>query len=260
MAAHDDHDLGLRHDLPRLVTRRRALGLLAAGGLGALVAGCGDDGGTTTAARGGQATIPGETAGPFPADGSNGPDVLTQSGVVREDLRRSFGDASGTAAGVPCTVELALRDVAAGRPLAGGAVYLWHCTADGRYSLYEEPVASENFLRGVQAAGDDGVVRFTTVFPGTYAGRYPHMHFEVFDSLRAATTAAPRRATTQLAIPREACEAVYGASAAYAQSVANLAGVSLERDGVFADGYAGQLASWSGSPDDAIALRLAVGV
>ena len=30
--------------------------------------------------------IPEETAGPFPGDGSNGPDVLTESGVVRSDI------------------------------------------------------------------------------------------------------------------------------------------------------------------------------
>ena len=33
--------------------------------------------------------IPEETAGPFPGDGSNGPDVLTESGVVRKDIRRA---------------------------------------------------------------------------------------------------------------------------------------------------------------------------
>ena len=36
--------------------------------------------------------IPEETAGPFPGDGSNGPNVLTESGVVRSDITASFGD------------------------------------------------------------------------------------------------------------------------------------------------------------------------
>jgi hypothetical protein len=39
--------------------------------------------------------IPDETAGPFPGDGSNGPDVLGESGIVRDDIRSSFGPASG---------------------------------------------------------------------------------------------------------------------------------------------------------------------
>ena len=55
--------------------------------------------GSTTATE--CTTIPEETAGPYPGDGSNGPDVLTQDGVVRADIRSSFGGATGTASGVP---------------------------------------------------------------------------------------------------------------------------------------------------------------
>ena len=36
------------------------------------------------------AEIPQETEGPYPADGSNGPTVLTSTGVVRSDIRSSF--------------------------------------------------------------------------------------------------------------------------------------------------------------------------
>ena len=69
--------------------------------------------------------IPDETAGPYPGDGSNGPDVLEQSGVVRSDLTSSFGEFSGTAEGVPMTLELTLTDLArGGAPLAGAAVYV----------------------------------------------------------------------------------------------------------------------------------------
>jgi hypothetical protein len=49
---------------------------------------------------------PDETAGPYPGDGSNGPDVLEQSGIVRRDIRSSFEEYSGTAEGVPMTLEL----------------------------------------------------------------------------------------------------------------------------------------------------------
>src|SRR5262245_33798282 len=42
--------------------------------------------------------IPSETAGPYPGDGTNGPNVLTQSGIVRSDIRASFGSAGTTVA------------------------------------------------------------------------------------------------------------------------------------------------------------------
>jgi hypothetical protein len=42
--------------------------------------------GSTTQAAG---EIPDETAGPYPGDGSNGPDILEQSRVVRSDIRAS---------------------------------------------------------------------------------------------------------------------------------------------------------------------------
>ena len=164
----EDHDRGLAFDLPRLMSRRRAVGLLA-GGIGtAVLAACGssgDDSADGTAA-GGTTEIPEETAGPFPGDGSNGPNILAQSGVIRSDITRSFGDASGVAKGVPATIEMTLLDVAAGgSPLAGAAVYVWHCDIDGQYSMYGQGVAGENYLRGVQESDKDGKVAFTTHLP-----------------------------------------------------------------------------------------------
>jgi protocatechuate 3,4-dioxygenase beta subunit len=260
---HHDHDLGLSHDLPRLISRRAALGTLMAGGVGALLAGCGGAGesATPTTAGGGDTTqIAEETAGPYPGDGSNGPNVLSESGVVRRDITTSIGDASGVAEGVPATVEMTLIDVAGGGgPLAGAAVYLWHCTADGQYSLYDGAVAGENFLRGVQESNADGKLAFDTIFPGAYAGRWPHIHFEVYESLDAATASTGKLRTSQIAIPQQACDVAY-AAAGYEQSVQNLAGSSLESDMVFSDGYASQLATVSGGVDGGLALALNVGV
>jgi protocatechuate 3,4-dioxygenase beta subunit len=244
-------------DMSMPISRRRALALF--GGVGiAAVAGCSSSGEPET--KSAAAEIPDETAGPFPGDGSNGPDVLGESGVVRRDIRRSFGDASGTAEGVRTTIDLKLLDVGAGgTPLAGAAVYVWHCTRDGQYSLYEGGAASENFLRGVQESDGDGKLSFTTIFPGAYSGRWPHIHFEVYESLRAAAEGASKLKTSQLAIPQDACKSVY-ATAGYEQSLANLPQTSLDGDMVFSDGYSSQLAAWSGSPDDGIALKLNVGV
>ena len=88
--------------------------------------------------------------------------------------------------------------------------------------MYSEAVADENYLRGVQEADDDGKLTFTTVFPACYAGRWPHIHFEVYESLDAATSASDKLRTSQLALPQDVCETVY-ATEGYEQSVSNLA-------------------------------------
>src|SRR5699024_6206940 len=121
---------------------------------------------STTTSASATKEIPDETAGPYPGDGSNGPDALEQSGIVRSDIRSSFGDASATAEGVPMTLELTISDLANdGVPFEGVAVYVWHCDRSGEYSLYGQSIADENYLRGVQVADRDGKVRFTSIFP-----------------------------------------------------------------------------------------------
>ena len=99
------------------------------------------------------------------------------------------------------------------RRSSGAAIYLWHCDRDGNYSLYSEAAADENYLRGVQEAADDGSLEFTTIFPACYAGRWPHMHFEVYESLDAATSASNKLRTSQLALPQDVCETVYATEA-----------------------------------------------
>ena len=261
----EDHDRGLDHDLPRLISRRRAVGLIA-GGLGsAFLAACGgspggsEQGAAASTASAGE-EIPEETAGPFPGDGSNGPNVLAESGVVRQDITKSFGGASGVADGIPTTVEMTLLDVSAGgAPLARAAVYLWHCDIAGRYSLYDQEVAEENYLRGVQESDGEGRLTFKTIFPAAYMGRWPHIHFEVYESLEAAAAAGTKLRTSQIALPKETCDEVY-ATGGYEQSADNLSQTSLDTDMVFSDGYKSQLATASGSAAGTIALQLNVGV
>ena len=295
----EDHDLGLSHDLPRIAERQGLLGrrrLLAAfGGLGASAAlvACGTDPSTTTIETGGDAPagapptggpgggqgggqggtgaessvevaegeIPEETAGPYPGDGSNGVNVLAESGVVRSDITSSFGDASGVADGVPVTVRMKVYDLSGddATPLAGAAIYLWHCDAAGDYSMYSEAVVDENYLRGVQVADADGRVEFTSIFPGCYSGRWPHMHFEVYESEAAATSYSNKLRTSQLALPQDVSEDVY-ADARYSGSAANLAAISLDSDNVFSDGYSLQMASVIGSVDDGYTVTLNVPV
>jgi protocatechuate 3,4-dioxygenase beta subunit len=265
----EDHDLGLSHDLPRIVERnglgrRGMLGLF--GGLGvAALAGCAgsDDTSTGSSATSSAAgEIPEETAGPFPADGSNGVNVLTESGVVRSDITASFGSASGVADGVPMTIRMKVYDLDGedATVLAGAAVYVWHCDRDGEYSMYSDTVGDENYLRGVQEADADGVVQFTSIFPACYAGRWPHIHFEVYRSLAEATSAGSKLRTSQIAIPQDVCEEVYGGAEGYDQSVTKLAQVSLDSDMVFADGHSLQLGKVTGSLDEGYTIALNVPV
>jgi hypothetical protein len=139
-------DQGLGFDVTTLMSRRRllrALGLCAATvGLAACASNSGSTASSTSAGE-----IPDETAGPYPGDGSNGPNVLSESGIVRSDIRSSFGEYSGTAEGVPMTLELAVRDLAAGGvPFEGVAVYVWHCSREGGYSLYSAGFEARNYL------------------------------------------------------------------------------------------------------------------
>jgi len=196
----------------------------------------------TTAPAG--SPIPSETGGPFPADGTNGPNVLSDGAVVRRDITTSFGDYSGSATGTPVAINLTIVDASTGSPIEGAAVYLWHCTADGKYSIYED--SNVNYLRGVQVADSAGRLTFDSIFPGCYRGRWPHCHFEVFDSLDEASTGRSARRVSQLALGEEDCRNVY-ADSAYGDSLSNLGQLSLSGDMVFRDGWVDQLATYNPS-------------
>ncbi len=274
---HDDFG-GLHRDLAATGTamesmNRRTL-LRIAAGLGACfgsvqLLGCGGDSPTSpsdASANSGGGTgstacsrIPAETAGPFPGDGSNGPSVLSLSDVVRTDIRSSFGGLTGTADGVPLTIALTIVSSSSCSPLAGRAVYIWECDRLGRYSLYSAGVTNQNYLRGVQEADSNGTVTFNAIFPGCYQGRWPHIHFEVFPSVAAATNVANKVATSQIALPKAACDQVY-ATAGYESSIANLARVSLATDNVFSDGSALELATVSGSVESGFTAALTVAI
>ncbi|MFD8494005.1 intradiol ring-cleavage dioxygenase [Amycolatopsis sp. NPDC059657] len=242
----DNHDRGLAYDLKTLLNRRRALFLLGGASLTALAA-CSSAETTTAAAtttvKACTDKIPEETAGPYPGDGSNGPNILTTSGIVRSDIRSSFGSASAVAQGIPLTIKLNLqKDCAA---YAGAAIYLWHCDIDGKYSMYSQGVTTENYLRGVQEADTSGAVTFQSIFPAAYTGRWPHIHFEVYPDLAQATSAGTKSVTSQLALPEDVCKTVY-ATSGYETSVRNLSQTSLARDMVFRDGTEHQLATVTG--------------
>jgi protocatechuate 3,4-dioxygenase beta subunit len=231
-------------DLAATLDRRRLLGGMAMGLSGAALTACGSRAGAQDASAGCLAS-PTEIKGPFPADGSNGRpraiNVLAMEGVVRRDIRASFAGMHGSADGVPLELTLALIGPGC-RPLPEGAIYLWQNDAAGDYSLYS--LRDANYLRGLQQADSTGRLSFTTIVPGCYGGRYPHCHFEVFESLTAAIGGRAPLLVSQLAFPESACRAIYDGDARYGGSLQNLERLPIERDFVFGDtGAAGQIVS-----------------
>lgn len=272
------YDQGLQFDLATVFDRRRTLSLLGLGATAIAVAACG--GGSTstsntstsssassdatssatTAATGSVLEIPDETNGPYPADGSNGPDILEQAGVVRSDITSSFGSASGVAEGVPLTFSFTVTDMANDNAaFEGAAVYAWHCDAEGGYSMYSDGLENENYLRGVQVADADGTVTFTSIFPGCYAGRYPHIHFEVYPDVDSIVDHDNCIATSQAALPEAACAEVYENEPLYVESIQNFADVSIANDGIFStDTIDQQMLQLSGDRSSGFTGSLAV--
>ncbi|MBJ3783864.1 dioxygenase family protein [Devosia sediminis] len=234
---HHDHDLGFAHDLPLMLGRRKLLALMGGVGLVSLT------GGAAAALE--CVALPWETAGPYPADGTNVRNgqvvnALTEQGVIRQDLRTSFGALTPVADGLQLDLELTLVNADGCTPLADHAIYLWHCDTTGNYSLYDLPDA--NFLRGVGVADSEGKVRFTTIFPGCYDGRWPHLHFEVFESVEAAVSGEASILTAQIALPEGASAEVYATDARYSNGTQNLSRISIATDMVFADNSADEIA------------------
>ncbi len=273
MQDHDDHDGGLNRDLKffqnGLIARRRALSLLglAAGsavitsGSSLLLPRAADAAGTCVA------DAP-EIAGPFPADGTNHAqgetsDVLTESGVVRSDVRRSFLTTTTKAKGVKIHLKLKLVNTNAQcSPLTGYAAYFWHCDRDGLYSLYTIP--QESYLRGVQVSDENGNLEFVTVFPGCYPGRWPHMHLEIFTGLDEATNGKNSLLTTQLAMPADVCGNIYDNAKGYSGSIVPFSHITLETDQCFGDNTKAQnramTPKFKGSIDDGYVATNAVGI
>lgn len=99
------------------------------------------------------AVTPSETAGPFPSIAL----------PVRSDVRE---DRTGLLLNLAITVVNASANCA---PVTNASVEIWHCDAAGNYSEYGNLTAS-TWLRGIQPVDSNGVARFTTIYPGWYAG------------------------------------------------------------------------------------------
>jgi protocatechuate 3,4-dioxygenase beta subunit len=269
---HDDHDHGLKFDLETLIARRRLFSLLGVAGASVFVSGCsfsGEDNVTNVGADGTSCTKdPAETAGPYPADGTNSKsgqtvNVLTESGIVRQDMRSSFGGLTPVAEGVALDLTLTLVNVSnACAPLSNHAVYIWHCDVLGKYSLYDLPEA--NYLRAVGVTDAMGQVKFTTIFPGCYDGRWPHIHFEVFASAEKAINGDESLLISQFAFPEASAKALYAANPLYASAATNLTKTTLKTDMVFAGNTPEQIAAQTlvieGDEASGIKGRVTIGI
>jgi protocatechuate 3,4-dioxygenase beta subunit len=144
--------------------------------------------------------IPGETARP------NRTVMLGSQALDRSDITEGKP-------GIPLTLIFAIVDATAeGAPIAGAAVEIWHCDADGVFSEYASKFspdsATTTYLRGVQTSDRAGRVTFKTIYPGWSGVRAPHVYVRVYDR------ATPRKAV-QIGFPDAVSAAVYGDAERY---------------------------------------------
>jgi len=183
-------------------------------------------------------TTPTETAGPFP--------TKTPSSLVTSDIR---SDRTGVPLTIKITVNNKNNNCAA---VAGAIVDIWHCDKDGYYSEYggsgmqSANFTSVHFLRGRQTTDANGLVTFTTIFPGWYSGRAPHIHVHIYSASGTSLL------VTQIAFPTDVCNTVYTtATSFYTRGKQD---TSNAGDMVFADSLASELATVSGSVSAGYAL------
>ena len=212
-----------------MINRRQALAGIGSVSLGALLAACGaDDEATTTsvATSAGEATVQSRSGSKLAelfddtssctltAEQTEGPywfDVDKIRSDVREDRE-----------GVELRLAIRVRDAESCDPLRNAVLEIWHADAGGVYSGFDTG-AGEAFLRGAQVTDADGIVEFTTVYPGWYTGRTPHIHTKVhLDSSTALTT--------QLYCDDAVSTAVYEGGSPYK---ANEGRVTNDADGIF---------------------------
>ena len=224
------------------ISRRRALGLGGMVGLGALVAACtgssSSRGGTAPPSLSASSTAPSdvlslldeantcvaareETQGPYWFDVDS----------IRSDLRE---DRPGT----PLLLAIRAHDLSsctngsAPAAIPNSVVEIWHCDAGGVYSGFESasqggpgrggsgetsdgsysvgdseasPTDDGTYLRGAQVADRNGVVQFTTVYPGWYRGRTVHIHLRLHVDRKTVVT-------TQLYFDEAVNDAVFATS------------------------------------------------
>ncbi|MGM9510718.1 intradiol ring-cleavage dioxygenase [Larkinella sp. GY13] len=198
--------------------------------------------GTTTGTTTGTCTeTSNETEGPFP--------TKTPTSLVTNNIT---SDRQGTKLTIKITVQNKNNSCAG---LTGALVDIWHCDAAGNYSEYggtqmqSTNYQSVHFLRGRQTSDANGLVTFTSIYPGWYSGRAPHIHVHVYDSTGKSLK------ISQIAFPEDISKVVYaqGVYASHGQ-----ADTTNARDNVFSDGTSTNMSVVTGSPSAGYELTWAI--
>lgn len=150
----------------------------------------------------------------------NPPVIAFDPAFRRSDLRSSVAGLEGSAPGTGLDLEIELVRRIAGDdvPLAGFLIYVWHCDADGAYSIFNRH--DTNYLRGIVLTSETGTTHFETIFPGTYRGRAPHIHVEVYTDFSSMQAGEAPLLSERIYFPFELCKFVYTSSAVYKKSEA----------------------------------------
>ncbi|OIN60759.1 dioxygenase family protein [Arsenicibacter rosenii] len=189
-------------------------------------------GSTNGSSTGNCSVTPSETEGPFP--------TKTPGNLVRKDIR---DDRTGVAFTINITIKNANSSCAA---LSGALVDIWHCDKDGYYSEYggtsmqSVNYTSVDFLRGRQTTDSNGLVSFTSIFPGWYASRAPHIHVHIYNASGKSLL------VTQITFPYDISNLVYTTGQSYGYTKGSQ-DTKNETDNVFSDGFTNELATVSGS-------------
>lgn len=203
----------------------------------------GTTGGTTGTGSGTCSVAPTETEGPFP--------TKVPASYVRSDITDGK---TGYKMTVKITITNSNNSCAA---LAGALVDIWHCDAEGNYSEYggtgmqSTNYQSVHFLRGRQTTDANGLVTFTSIFPGWYSGRATHIHVHVYNANGTSLK------VTQIAFPEGTGSAVAAVSG-YSKGMSGY--TSNSQDNVFSDGVTQELATVTGSTSAGFELAIALGV
>ena len=176
-----------------------------------------------------------ETAGPFP--------TISPASWVRTNI---IGDRTG----VPFTINITVKNVNGNcNAFAGAIVDIWHCDKDGNYSEYGgtgmQPTnyTTNHFLRGRQTTDANGLVSYTSIFPGWYTGRATHIHVHIYNASGTSLL------ITQIAFPEGANSAVVQVNSATSYGYTKgMSGYTYNAtDNVFSDGVTNELGAVTGS-------------
>lgn len=175
---------------------------------------------------------PTETEGPFP---TKQPSAYQRGNIVEDRT------------GVPFTINITIQNKNNScAALAGALVDIWHCDKDGYYSEYggtgmqSVNYTAVHFLRGRQVTDANGLVTFTSIFPGWYSGRATHIHVHIYNASGTSLK------VTQIAFPEGSSSAVSIVNTTvYSKGMSGY--TTNANDNVFGDGYAAELATVTGS-------------